>query len=45
MAYHHLAKFGGHRYTSSQDIMLLVCHMIKQDHTIKGPGYYNDSSP
>ena len=43
MAYHHLAKFGGHCYTSSKD-MFLVCHAIKQDHTIKGSDYYNDSS-
>ena len=45
MVYHHLAKFGGHSYASSKDIMSLVYHVIKQDHTIKGSGYYNDSSP
>ena len=24
----HLPKFGGHRHSSSEDIMLLVCHVI-----------------
>ena len=27
MVYHHLAKFGGHSYASSKDIMFLVCHV------------------
>ena len=45
MIYHHLAKFGGHSYCSSKDIMFLVCHVIKQDHAIKGSGDSNDSSP
>ena len=44
MAYHCLVKFGGHSYASSKD-MFLVYHVIKQDHTIKRSGYYNNSSP
>ena len=43
MVYHHLAKFGGHSYCRSKG-MFLVCHVIKQDHTITGSGDYNDSS-
>ena len=39
----HLAKFGGHRYCISKD-MFLVCHVIKQDHVIKGSSDYNDMS-
>ena len=45
MIYHHYAKFGGHRYCSSRDIMILVCHVIKQDHIIKGSGDYYIRSP
>ena len=30
------AKFGGHRQCGSGDIMVLVCHVISQDHVIKG---------
>ena len=30
------AKFGGHRHCVSRDIMVLVCHMILQDHITKG---------
>ena len=44
MVYHHLVKFGGLRYCSSTN-MFLVCHVIKQDHMIKGSGDYNDRSP
>ena len=33
---YHLAKFGGHRHSSSGDIIILVCHVISQDHVIKG---------
>ena len=32
---HHLAKFGGHRYGNSKDIMIFVCHVISQIHVIK----------
>ena len=42
--FNHLAKFGGHRYYSSKDIMFLVCHVIKQNDVIKGSGKYNDRS-
>ena len=35
MASHQLAKFGDHRHCDSGDIMILVCHMILQDHVIK----------
>ena len=44
MLYDHLVKFGGHRYCSSRD-MCLVCHVIKQDHLLKGSDDYKDSSP
>ena len=33
---HHLVKFGDHRHRGSEDLMLLVCHEISQDHIIKG---------
>ena len=36
---YHPTNFGGHRYCGSRDIMILVCHMISQDHVIKGKGY------
>ena len=36
MVYHHIAKFGSHRYYFSRDIKFLVYHWIKQDHIIKG---------
>ena len=45
MVYHCLAKFGGHGHCSSRDIMCLVCHVIKQDHIIKGSGDYNVRNP
>ena len=32
----HPAKFGGHIHLSSEDIMFLVCHIISQDHAVKG---------
>ena len=35
MVYRHLAKFVGHSYCSSRDIIVVVCHMIKQDYIIK----------
>ena len=28
--------FGGHSHCSSEDIMILVCHVILLDHVIKG---------
>ena len=30
-----LAKFGGHRRCGSENIMILVCHVIFQNHVIK----------
>ena len=30
------ARFGSHRNCGSGDIILLVCHVISQDHMIKG---------
>ena len=33
MVCHHPAKFGGNRFRTSRDI-LLVCHVIKQDHVV-----------
>ena len=36
MACHLIIKFGDHRYGSSRYIMILVCHVIKQDHVVKG---------
>ena len=35
MMNHHATKIGGHRHCGSGDIMILVCHMILQDHVIK----------
>ena len=29
-------KFGGHRHSDSRDKVVLVCHVILQDHVIKG---------
>ena len=31
------AKFGDHRHSDSGDIMILISHIISQDHLIKGP--------
>ena len=33
---YHPANFGGHRQCGSRDIMVLVCHVISQDHLING---------
>ena len=33
---HHSAKFGGTRQYCSVDITILVCHVIAQEHVIKG---------
>ena len=40
MVCHHLAQFRGHRYCGSRDMIFLVCHVIYQDHVIKGSGEY-----
>ena len=42
---YHLAKFGDHRHCGSEDIMILVCHMILQDHVIKGSRDFKGMSP
>ena len=36
-AIYHPSRFGGHRHCGSGD-MILVCHVILQDHVIKGLG-------
>ena len=33
---YHPVKLGGHRHFGSEDIMISVCHVILQDHVIKG---------
>ena len=33
---HHPAKFCGHRYSGSVDIMVLVCEVISLDYVTKG---------
>ena len=44
MVCHHPAKFGGNRFCTSRDI-LLVCHVIKQDHVVTGSGDYDNKNP
>ena len=41
---YHPAMFGGHKHCGSED-MILVCHMILQDHEIKGSSDYMGKSP
>lgn len=41
----HLAQFSGHRHHDSKDILVLICHMILQQHTIKSPCKFMDRSP
>ena len=33
---HHPAKFLGHSHYGSGDVMVLICHVITQDHVITG---------
>ena len=33
---HHLAMFGGHWSSASEDIKFLICNMTLQDHMIQG---------
>ena len=33
---YHPAKFGGHMHCGSADVMALVCHVMLQNHVIKG---------
>ena len=42
---HHPSKFGGRRHCGSEDIMVLVCHMISQDDLIKGSYNFLGRSP
>ena len=42
---HNPAKFGGHKHCGSRSIMFLVCHVISQDHVIKGLCDFMDKSP
>ena len=34
--YHHASAFGGHRHCGSEDVMVLVCHVILQDYVTRG---------
>ena len=36
MVSYHPAKFGSQDHSGSEIIMILVCHVILQDHTLKG---------
>ena len=36
MLSHHPVKFTGYRHCGSRDLIVLVCHVILQDHVIKG---------
>ena len=45
MKSHDLAKFDSHRYCGSRDVMFLLCHVIWQDHVIKGSGDYSNRNP
>ena len=42
---HHSAKFGGYRHCGSGNIMVLVSHMISQDHVIKEACDFMGRSP
>ena len=44
-AIYHLPKFGGHRHCGSEDVLILVCHVISQDHVIKDDVTLNGRSP
>ena len=33
---YHPVKFGGQKHSDGGDILVLVCHVILQDHVIKG---------
>ena len=39
------AKLGGDRYCDSEDIMILVCHVILEDHITKESCDFMDRSP
>ena len=44
-ASYHSAKFGGHQHCGSGDIVVLVCHVILQDHMINGSCDFMSRSP
>ena len=42
---HHPNKFGGHQHYGYGDTLVLVCHVILQEHVIKALCYFMGSSP
>ena len=42
---YHPAKFGGDSLSGSGLIMILICHLISQDHVIKGSCGFMGGSP
>ena len=42
---YHTVKFGCHSLFNIRVIMILVCHVISQDHAIKGSWDFIDGSP
>ena len=42
---HHPAKFSGHRHSGGGDVMVLVCHVISQDHLIKKSSDFMGRTP
>ena len=44
-ASHHPTKFGGHRHCDGGDIIILVCHVISQDHVMKPSCDFMSKSP
>ena len=45
MVTHQFAKLGGYRNCGTGDIMTLGCHMISQDHVMKGSCDFMGRSP
>ena len=41
----HPSKFGGHGHYGSGDVIVLVCHVILQDHSIKRSCDFKGKSP
>ena len=39
------AKIGGHEYCEIGDVIILACHVISQDHKIKGLSNIKSRSP
>ena len=42
---YHPAKFGGHKHCGSEDVVVLVCHVISQDHVIKSEMWHFRQQP